>query len=349
MISDDFDGDIGDSEFIKSIFEHKCELTQNINSSKDNYVLHIAPKGGRNNGNIAVAYSKGYIDIFKLSNEVIKNTDTLIVPENIIDIDFSKENKDLLFIAKMNGKIDVYDLRCNITVQQFSDTTSNTNNFRNLTCLALSPSSTLISAGTELYEGDAFILFWDSRKTTFLGGYWQSHKDDITQVKFHSNDPNKLASGSTDGLINIYDISHSNEDEALIDTFNTESSVESIMWCKEKNKDHICCATHTCEIQLWSTNTGNLTKSFSRKKLSLSIQRKSEAHCYVASVYRNFLDQVFILVGSNFEKDKCMRTLKVSGNELEPIYLLPKNEQIIRCSWNDAKVYPCNNIKVTSN
>ena len=38
-----------------------------------------------------------------------------------------------------------------------------------------------LSGGTELSD-DAFLLFWDARSSDLLGGYWESHTDDITQV-----------------------------------------------------------------------------------------------------------------------------------------------------------------------
>lgn len=82
-------------------------------------------------------------------------------------------------------------------------------------------------------------MFWDIRykkheihyplssKLNFLGGYWESHTDDITWLAFHPTMENALTSGSTDGLINIFDLKKSSEDEALKHSLNTESSVVS--------------------------------------------------------------------------------------------------------------------------
>lgn len=44
-------------------------------------------------------------------------------------------------------------------------------------------------------------------------------------MKFHPSSPNTLLSGSTDGLINIYNITHSDEDDALIQVSNHGSSI----------------------------------------------------------------------------------------------------------------------------
>lgn len=56
-----------------------------------------------------------------------------------------------------------------------------------LSSFDVSPSNILLAAGTELTEGDAYILFWDIRNTALLGAYWESHTDDITQVDFDCN------------------------------------------------------------------------------------------------------------------------------------------------------------------
>lgn len=62
---------------------------------------------------------------------------------------------------------------------------------------------------------------------------------------------NTLVSGSTDSLINVYDLSQSTEDDALLDSLNTESSVEQLLWFKENGKCCISCITHVADLQLW--------------------------------------------------------------------------------------------------
>ena len=40
----------------------------------------------------------------------------------------------------------------------------------------------VLCAGSQLVEDDAYLVFWDNRLPKPLGGYWNSHTDDITQV-----------------------------------------------------------------------------------------------------------------------------------------------------------------------
>jgi hypothetical protein len=39
---------------------------------------------------------------------------------------------------------------------------------------------------------DSFVLFWDVRNTNLLGGYWDTFGDDVTELKFHPDNPNSL-------------------------------------------------------------------------------------------------------------------------------------------------------------
>jgi len=51
-----------------------------------------------------------------------------------------------------------------------------------LSCFDVSCDGRFLVAGTEVFKDDAFLLFWDIRTTNLLGGYWDTHQEDITQV-----------------------------------------------------------------------------------------------------------------------------------------------------------------------
>ena len=61
-----------------------------------------------------------------------------------------------------------------------------------------------------------WVLIWRSLENTYSM---------LFQVKFHPQRRDILASGSTDGLVCLFDISKPSEDEALYGTLNSESSV----------------------------------------------------------------------------------------------------------------------------
>lgn len=52
-----------------------------------------------------------------------------------------------------------------------------------LSCFDVSCGGRFLAGGTDVLKDDAFILFWDIRSTKLLGGYWDTHQGDITQVR----------------------------------------------------------------------------------------------------------------------------------------------------------------------
>lgn len=63
-----------------------------------------------------------------------------------------------------------------------SDDTEDSEKLKPLSDFDIAANGRFICGGTELIHDDAFLLFWDIRSTNLLGGYWESHTDDITQV-----------------------------------------------------------------------------------------------------------------------------------------------------------------------
>jgi len=87
-------------------------------------------------------------------------------------------------------------------------------------------SSSALAAGTELTNHQATVIIWDLRS---LGKprlqYIESHSDDVTELQYHPRQAAILLSGSTDGLVNIYDTTISDEEDALYQTINHGASI----------------------------------------------------------------------------------------------------------------------------
>lgn len=64
------------------------------------------------------------------------------------------------------------------------DDTTDSYKYKPITTFDISNNLRLLAAGTELYGSESFILFWDFRAKSLLGGYWETHTDDITQVRY---------------------------------------------------------------------------------------------------------------------------------------------------------------------
>ncbi|KAF2765224.1 WD40 repeat-like protein [Teratosphaeria nubilosa] len=87
----------------------------------------------------------------------------------------------------------------------------------------------ILAIGTESTKeglGDVSVLIYDTRNSTVpLRDYAESHTDSITQLAFHPQQPNVLLSGSTDGLVSLFDVDQAEEDDALQQVLNPRSAV----------------------------------------------------------------------------------------------------------------------------
>jgi WD40 repeat protein len=101
-----------------------------------------------------------------------------------------------------------------------------------ISALACHEISTYIAAGTELEgdgPGDVKIFVFDQRwPKEILRTYTESHTDTITELRFlpwPDAMGKMLLSGSTDGLVNIFDIAEAEEDDAVMQVINVRSAI----------------------------------------------------------------------------------------------------------------------------
>ena len=83
-------------------------------------------------------------------------------------------------------------------------------------------------SGTEdpISDEACLTLNRDQRNTSApLRSYIDSHTDTVTSLELHPTLPTLLLSSSTDGLVNIFDISQAEEDDALYQVINHGSAI----------------------------------------------------------------------------------------------------------------------------
>ncbi|KAL2059996.1 hypothetical protein VTL71DRAFT_9818 [Oculimacula yallundae] len=91
-----------------------------------------------------------------------------------------------------------------------------------------------LAAGTELTNHQASVLVWDMRDLTApVVQYIESHSDDVTELQFHPTRPQILLSGSTDGLVNIFNTTITDEEDALHQTINHGASISHANFLSE--------------------------------------------------------------------------------------------------------------------
>ena len=306
----------------------------NVSSeSEDAFCIHLCHDS--NWGNIGISLSDNSVVV--LTRDTLQHV-VSFKPHGkpVTGLRFSPINSNLLVSCSLDGTAKIWDVRsnkCERKLETFSDDETESC-LKPLTCFDLSLNDRILCAGTELIQDDVFLLFWDLRTGKSLGGYTECHSDDITQVQFHPVQQDTMASASTDGLVNIFDIGQSTEDDALMYSLNSDVTIDRMTWMKVNEKyERLAVITDIQSLQYWDIKEAAPLHSFSREQVTESMKRKSVDESYIVSVHMlHGSDNPMVLVGSGMETGNCLRTLQLdlSLGKLNPEGILQcKQEQLM--------------------
>lgn len=152
---------------------------------------------------------------------------------------------------------------------------------------ALACAGNFLAAGTESTKeglGDVSVLVYDLRSPgPPVRSFVESHTDSITQLQWHPTQHNLLLSGSTDGLVSVFDAEVAEEEDALKQVLNPRSAVH--------------CAGFLAEDQVYALSTDEqfwvygLEKTGTAEEEALPVKEfgdvRSDLDCmYVVDVVR---------------------------------------------------------------
>ncbi|XP_052429431.1 WD repeat-containing protein 89 [Carassius gibelio] len=260
----------------------------------------------------------------------------------VCGVRFSHLSPHLLFTGSADGTLRCWDVRrpgSDATQVFRSDSTHSYCSF-DVSC-----SDRVLCAGTEQVGEDSFLVFWDARMVQdggemggLLGVYSESHSDDITTVKFHPQQADRLASGATDGLVNVFDLSLGREDDALVTTCNCNSSASSLCWTG-KDLDQLLCLTHDEGLHLWdvarpdSDDTLTLLSSADARTL-VQLPDGASLEYFVGGTWLSDEERILLVGGSNHGE---LHLLDCSGCGLRFIKSLRGGHSAtVRCFQWDA-------------
>ncbi|XP_077299203.1 WD repeat-containing protein 89 isoform X2 [Arctopsyche grandis] len=301
-------------------------------SLDNSYILKMC---GNSSGKVAVALSDSTCEIYSFDNSSLKKLDKLTDPiKGICDIRFSRQNDSTLYIGSSDGGIRMWDTRSGNSCSTTYEDPQTRESVKPLISFDISCNDRVLCGGTEVVQNDAFMLFWDIRSKSLLGGYWNSHTDDIMQVQFSSQQPNKVVSGGVDGLINVFDISEQTEDDALQYSLSTECAVDIINWISD---DVVSCITQNIDVQFWNVDSADQINTFTREDIAKAAQNINVEDCYIVDVYNTKENIPFLVTGSYADERKGLKLLQVTDDGLVLKSNLDSNKQIVRCSWYDRE------------
>jgi WD40 repeat protein len=124
--------------------------------------------------------------------------------------------------------------------------------YGNMPIFSCDTNKQIIVAGT-----NEDIIFWDVRNLKSpLDVLDESHNEDITAVKFHSQDYHKVISCSTDCLVNFFDFegkSSMKEEECVEGTYCSEQPLIDCGFIPNSDKFYVLTSINTVEICLIET------------------------------------------------------------------------------------------------
>ncbi|XP_065087940.1 WD repeat-containing protein 89 [Ochlerotatus camptorhynchus] len=333
------DADSCDAKELKLLFEqHIKSSSETAASLKRTCGLNLAlSNDGRK---LAVGLSRKVLQLYDLGTNgelVLCNAEFAKYKSAIKGAKFFGNNPNTLMVCTEEGDVNLYDLRTGNTVHRFDDVSEGPK--KTMTAFDINQNDRVMCASTEVQKGgDSFLLFFDIRERSFLGSYWECHSEDVTNVRFHPTNPDLLSSASVDGLINVFDISKPNEDDALQDCFNVENSIESINWhSSPTDKDWISCITTTNDFHLYEVETQEIVVEFDRESITEYTKRTSSMDCNVINTHNDGSAGFFLLAGSNYNKGECLRSLRYDNKHFLPHRNFLHNKQIIRASVYNEK------------
>ncbi|XP_057319889.1 WD repeat-containing protein 89 [Microplitis mediator] len=324
---------------------NRCEMILSMEdavSTEDNYILGICGTQSEPEFRICAALSDYTCVVYNVGEQLSKMITLDHNTSPIVGAKFCHGSKNILYTATKHGSISACDLRAKgKTVAELKDNSSE-GKLKPLASFDISCDDRLVAAGTEHIGGDAFILFWDIRynnskfdsRNNLLGGYWESHMDDVTSLAFHSVKEDVLASGSTDGLINVFDLTQTTEDSALNHSLNTESSVDRVGWLDDGN---LWCTTHTHSLQMWRCEDASPFVKYDRSCIANFLNEDPDV-CYLVNMHKaDSIENPFLLTGLSSIKGENFSGLMVNDDGLEVCYDFIGNKQIVRDSWLHTK------------
>lgn len=195
----------------------------------------------------------------------------------------------------------------------------------------------IIAAATEPYGEDVCLYLWDVRQLStmkllqnHMEVYTDSHHSEITQIRFSPVQTHQMASGSTDGLICLFDVSKGSEDDALDSVLNTGSSVNRIGFFGPTST-YLYCLTHIETLQLWDTVEGKMTADFTNPREENG--SKDRLDYFIDCMYHPVKDELYFVGGTNSGR---LHLCQVTDSKLETVCpLMGGHTATVRClQWD---------------
>ncbi|KAE8341130.1 hypothetical protein BDV24DRAFT_151532 [Aspergillus arachidicola] len=193
----------------------KATASSSLSLAQDNYIYSITSSSPGSFAAIASDDSLRVFDAASLSHVSVVTADA---HKGVTSLKSYDAGQQLLATGGRDGRVKLWDLRNGKRSAVVEVETSRDAPVLSIACC---PATNSLAAGTELVSYQAVVAFWDVRSPGQSRlQYVESHNDDVTELQYHPTRTNVVLSGSTDGLVNVYNTDITDEDEALVQVIN---------------------------------------------------------------------------------------------------------------------------------
>lgn len=196
----------------------KLVNTSNLSTPSDTYLYSLAQAGSTH----ATIGSDDSLRFFNVPD--LKVVQSIAPAHQGIACLVSGSDDRTFLTAGRDARIRVWDPRNTASTTKLELTEPKGAGFSAIAC-----AGNFVAAGTESTKeglGDVSVLVYDLRNPKSpIRSYVESHTDTITALAWHPKQRNLLLSGSTDGLVSIFDAEVAEEEDALMQVLNPRSAV----------------------------------------------------------------------------------------------------------------------------
>ncbi|KAH6991112.1 WD40-repeat-containing domain protein [Ilyonectria sp. MPI-CAGE-AT-0026] len=316
-----------------------------LHFGRDVYVLDVH-RTSAGLAAIASDQSLALLDAARLSQGPVRRLQT--DHGNLTTLRVFDANAALVCTAGESGTVAVWDLRQGGRVAQFQASESP------ILSMACSADTKTIAVGTELQNHTASIFLWDVRSNPSARAHYQEvHSDDVTDLAFNPSNAALLMSGSTDGLVNVYDTRIADEDDLTLQTCNHDASIHRAAWL---TPTEIAALSHDERCALYDVaeerTTGDATQDFGDLRTVLDCQYVADvtpkldgsgAILGAGSQDRQMFELVFLAKNPNgqgwaLDRDNSVGLPGAHGEEIVRSFCFFDEEHVVFTAGEDGNV-----------
>ncbi|CAH3029289.1 unnamed protein product [Porites evermanni] len=275
---------------------YRLKITQEGKEEDLWYITHlsISPKQDV----FAAGGPQGSIKLFQMDT-LLYCGDFQAHNGRITGLNFCRMNQHCFWTTSSDTAVSFWDTREGYRTPVYRILSPNNCPF---SACGLNCSDEIIAAATDPYGEDVCLYLWDTRKLgnkmlqSYMEVFTDSHNGEITQIQFSPLQTHQMASGSTDGLICLFDIRKGSEDDCLDSVLNTCSSVSQLGYFGPSYSS-LYCVTHIETLQLWDVPETTMTTEFKNPREENGTADRLDY--FIDGIYHPLKNQLFFVGGTH--------------------------------------------------